>query len=68
MNLEYKSQRFDYGLVSVFDRRMFDERLTSFLNEQAALGWEFKGCFHDYGYHAHLIFCREVSREQEEGK
>ena len=60
---EYKHVHFDYGLLAVFDRQTFDDRLASVLNTYGAEGWELKGCFHDYGYHGHLIFGRPVVRE-----
>lgn len=62
---EYKHVCFEYGLLAVFDRQTFDERLASVLNEHGAAGWELKGCFHDYGYHGHLIFGRPVIRESD---
>jgi len=60
---EYKHVHFDYGLLAVFDRQTFDERLASVLDKHGAEGWELKGCFHDYGYHGHLIFGRPVVHE-----
>ena len=62
---EYKHVHFDYGLLAVFDRQTFDERLASVLDKHGAEGWELKGCFHDYGYHGHLIFGRPVIRESD---
>jgi len=62
---EYKHVHFDYGLLAVFDRQTFDDRLASVLNTYGAEGWELKGCFHDYGYHGHLIFGRPVVRESD---
>ena len=59
MAIEYKHVRFNFGLASVVDSTTFDERLMSVLTEAAAGGWEMTGCFHDFGYHAHLIFMRK---------
>jgi hypothetical protein len=64
MGLEYRHVRFDYGWLGALDRRSFDERMQSVLDQAAAGGWELKGCFHDFGCHVHLIFCREVQKEQ----
>jgi hypothetical protein len=58
VEFEYKHVRFDYGLVAALDRQTFDERLMDALSEHGRDGWELKGCFHDMGYHAHLVFCR----------
>ena len=62
--LEYKHVQFDYGLIAALDRQIFDQRLTAILNEHGKGGWELKGCFHDFGYHAHLIFCRPAREAQ----
>lgn len=64
MELEYKHVKFDYGWLGALDSRIFDERIVAVLNKETAGGWELKNCFHDFGWHAHMIFCREKQREQ----
>ena len=64
MEFEYKHVQFDYGLMGSLDRQTFDQRLMAILGEHGKEGWEMKGCFHDYGYHAHLIFCRPAQKEK----
>ena len=63
MNLEYKHVRFDYGYFGFRPKHNFHEKLMSLLNENAADGWELKGCFHEgfINRHAHLIFGRQKS-------
>jgi hypothetical protein len=63
VEFEYKHVQFDFGLLGAFDRQMYDARLKAVLNENGAQGWDLKGCFHDFGYHAHLVFGRPVERE-----
>ena len=64
MHLEYESVRYNYDLLAAVDRRTFDERLTSFLNQRSAKGWELKGSFHDFGFHIHLIFAKPRQSEE----
>ena len=64
MKLEYKHERFDWGVLGSVDQRLFDERLMSILNTHSDEGWELKGCWHDMGLHVHLIFGRPVGEEQ----
>ena len=65
MRFEYKAERFDYDLLAMVDRRTFDQRLAAFLNEHGGQGWELKSCFHDFGFHLHLVFGRQVVEEPE---
>ncbi len=65
IRFEYRHVRFDYGLLAAVDSRAFDESLTSLLNNLGDEGWELKGCFHDFGAHAHLVFCRPVPQDPE---
>jgi hypothetical protein len=66
MQFEYKHVRFDYGFVAAFDRQTYDAQLTSLLNEYGNAGWELKGCWWDYGYHVHLVFCRHRAEDWED--
>jgi hypothetical protein len=64
MEFEYKHVRFDYGLMAAVDRQTFDQRLMDILGEHGRNGWELKGSFHDFGAHAHLVFCRPVQEAE----
>jgi len=64
MEFEYKHVQFDYGLMGSVDRQTFDQRLVETLSKHGKEGWELKGCFHDFGLHAHFIFSRPSRGEK----
>ena len=65
MSIEYKHVRFDYGITGSLDSTTFDERLTAILREAGSQGWELRGTFHDFGFHAHMIFMRKEPEGEE---
>ena len=56
--IQYKHVRYKFGLMGIFFKRPFHEKLMRVLQEQGNDGWELKGILYELGFHTHLIFAR----------